>query len=240
MHFTALYNILLVFANTSIFIYFLLEHVMTCLYEMVEVQQDQNPCVWFFFTMYFFHDPLKPPHTKHSVGAVMVDKGLNLYGMSSLFCKFTICIVFSPLVFHPFDSASCCCPILTFPTLFFKPGFVLDLWFKYLYILFSIYGVCVFPCSPLYSFQRQYIPVNFRRVSFWWFIAQYTFMYLGSLFVIVGLSFFLLGSWDYLPSVYGFMWVICSLWSFLFFLLSSSLELFYYKFFSVLHTLLSY
>lgn len=53
--------------------------------------------------------------------------------------------------------------------------------------------------------QRKYIPVNFRRASFWWFIAQYAFMYLGSLFVIVGLSFFLLGSWDYLPSVYGFM-----------------------------------
>lgn len=54
-------------------------------------------------------------------------------------------------------------------------------------------------------FQRQYIPVNFRRVSFWWFIVQYLFMYLGSLFVLICLSFFLLGSWDYLPSVYGFM-----------------------------------
>lgn len=53
--------------------------------------------------------------------------------------------------------------------------------------------------------QRQYIPVNFRRASFWWFIAQYAFMYLGSLFVIICLSFFLLGSWDYVPSVYGFM-----------------------------------
>lgn len=56
--------------------------------------------------------------------------------------------------------------------------------------------------------QRQYIPLNFRRASFWWFIVQYAFMYLGSLFVIICLSFFLLGSWDYLPSVYGFMWVV--------------------------------
>uniref|UniRef100_A0A665TXP0 Phosphatidylinositol glycan anchor biosynthesis class U protein-like n=1 Tax=Echeneis naucrates TaxID=173247 RepID=A0A665TXP0_ECHNA len=40
---------------------------------------------------------------------------------------------------------------------------------------------------------------------FWWFIVQYAFMYLGSLFVIICLSFFLLGSWDYLPSVYGFI-----------------------------------
>lgn len=65
-------------------------------------------------------------------------------------------------------------------------------------------------CQSMFLFllsQRQYIPVNFRRVSFWWFITQYLFMYLGSLFVMICLSFFLLGSWDYLPSVYGFMWV---------------------------------
>uniref|UniRef100_A0A8C4HQQ3 Phosphatidylinositol glycan anchor biosynthesis class U protein n=1 Tax=Dicentrarchus labrax TaxID=13489 RepID=A0A8C4HQQ3_DICLA len=69
----------------------------------------------------------------------------------------------------------------------------------------SIYPLTL--CAPalLYLMQRQFIPVNFRRVSFWWFIAQYAFMYLGSLFVIVGLSFFLLGSWDYVPSVYGFI-----------------------------------
>lgn len=30
-------------------------------------------------------------------------------------------------------------------------------------------------------------------------------MYVGSLFVVVCLSFFLLGSWDFLPAVYGFM-----------------------------------
>ncbi|KAK2861598.1 hypothetical protein Q5P01_001131 [Channa striata] len=69
----------------------------------------------------------------------------------------------------------------------------------------SIYPLTL--CAPalLYLMQHQYIPVNFRRVSFWWFVVQYAFMYLGSLFVIVCLSFFLLGSWDYLPSVYGFI-----------------------------------
>lgn len=66
---------------------------------------------------------------------------------------------------------------------------------------FPVY-LWAFPCP-----QRQYIPVNFRRASFWWFLTQYAFIYLGSLFVIIGLSFFLLGSWDYLESVYGFMWV---------------------------------
>uniref|UniRef100_A0A3Q3MAG2 Phosphatidylinositol glycan anchor biosynthesis, class U n=1 Tax=Mastacembelus armatus TaxID=205130 RepID=A0A3Q3MAG2_9TELE len=69
----------------------------------------------------------------------------------------------------------------------------------------SIYPLTL--CAPalLYLMQRQYIPVNFRRASFWWFFIQYSFMYLGSLLVIVCLSFFLLGSWDYLSSVYGFI-----------------------------------
>uniref|UniRef100_A0A669B9V2 Phosphatidylinositol glycan anchor biosynthesis, class U n=1 Tax=Oreochromis niloticus TaxID=8128 RepID=A0A669B9V2_ORENI len=69
----------------------------------------------------------------------------------------------------------------------------------------SIYPITLCAPAMLYFMQRQYIPVNFRRVSFWWFIVQYLFMYLGSLFVLICLSFFLLGSWDYLPSVYGFI-----------------------------------
>lgn len=56
--------------------------------------------------------------------------------------------------------------------------------------------------------QHQYIPVNFRRPNFWWLVAQYLFMFGGSLLVVVCLSFFLLGSWDFLSSVYGFMSVI--------------------------------
>lgn len=60
-------------------------------------------------------------------------------------------------------------------------------------------SLCVSP------FQRLYIPVNLRRSSFWAFTLQYAFIYVGSLVVITGLSFFLLGSWDFIPSVYGFM-----------------------------------
>ncbi|XP_068171316.1 phosphatidylinositol glycan anchor biosynthesis class U protein isoform X2 [Antennarius striatus] len=69
----------------------------------------------------------------------------------------------------------------------------------------SIYPLIL--CAPalLHLMQNQYIPLNFWRARFWWFIAQYAFMCLGSLFVIIGLSFFLLGSWDYLSSVYGFI-----------------------------------
>uniref|UniRef100_A0A672ZPJ4 Phosphatidylinositol glycan anchor biosynthesis, class U n=1 Tax=Sphaeramia orbicularis TaxID=375764 RepID=A0A672ZPJ4_9TELE len=69
----------------------------------------------------------------------------------------------------------------------------------------SIYPVTLCAPAVLYLLQRQYIPVNVRWASFWWFLLQYAFMYLGSLFVIICLSFFLLGSWDYLPSVYGFI-----------------------------------
>uniref|UniRef100_A0A8C6L3I0 Phosphatidylinositol glycan anchor biosynthesis, class U n=1 Tax=Nothobranchius furzeri TaxID=105023 RepID=A0A8C6L3I0_NOTFU len=69
----------------------------------------------------------------------------------------------------------------------------------------SIYPLTLCAPAMLYLMQRQYIPVNYRRASFWWFVVQYLFMYLGSLFVLICLSFFLLGSWDYLPSVYGFI-----------------------------------
>lgn len=69
----------------------------------------------------------------------------------------------------------------------------------------SIYPITLCAPAMLYIMQRLYIPVNYRWASFWWFVVQYLFMYLGSLFVIVCLSFFLLGSWDYIPSVYGFI-----------------------------------
>uniref|UniRef100_A0A667X3F6 Phosphatidylinositol glycan anchor biosynthesis, class U n=1 Tax=Myripristis murdjan TaxID=586833 RepID=A0A667X3F6_9TELE len=63
-----------------------------------------------------------------------------------------------------------------------------------------------YPASFLFFLSfRLYIPVNIRRPSFWWYTLQYAFMYLGSLFVIICLSFFLLGTWDFLPSVYGFI-----------------------------------
>uniref|UniRef100_A0A667XAY0 Phosphatidylinositol glycan anchor biosynthesis, class U n=1 Tax=Myripristis murdjan TaxID=586833 RepID=A0A667XAY0_9TELE len=69
----------------------------------------------------------------------------------------------------------------------------------------SVYPLTLFAPALLYLLQRLYIPVNIRRPSFWWYTLQYAFMYLGSLFVIICLSFFLLGTWDFLPSVYGFI-----------------------------------
>ncbi|XP_060775168.1 phosphatidylinositol glycan anchor biosynthesis class U protein [Neoarius graeffei] len=69
----------------------------------------------------------------------------------------------------------------------------------------SIYPLTLFAPALLFLLQRLYIPVNPCRSSFWSFTLQYAFMFVGSLVVIVCLSFFLLGSWDFIPSVYGFI-----------------------------------
>ncbi|KAJ3603292.1 hypothetical protein NHX12_031034 [Muraenolepis orangiensis] len=69
----------------------------------------------------------------------------------------------------------------------------------------SIYPLTLCVPALLFLLQRQYIPVNVRWSSFWLYTLQYLFMFLGSLVVLIGLSFFLLGSWDFLPAVYGFI-----------------------------------
>ncbi|KAL0595159.1 Phosphatidylinositol glycan anchor biosynthesis class U protein, partial [Plecturocebus cupreus] len=53
--------------------------------------------------------------------------------------------------------------------------------------------------------HRQYIPVKMKSKAFWIFSWEYAMMYVGSLVVIVCLSFFLLSSWDFIPAVYGFI-----------------------------------
>ncbi|XP_051997493.1 phosphatidylinositol glycan anchor biosynthesis class U protein-like [Xyrauchen texanus] len=69
----------------------------------------------------------------------------------------------------------------------------------------SMYPLTLFAPALLFLLQRLYIPVNLRRTSFWFFTLQYAFIYVGSLLVITALSFFLLSTWDFIPSVYGFM-----------------------------------
>ncbi|KAI9999473.1 hypothetical protein NQD34_018504 [Periophthalmus magnuspinnatus] len=69
----------------------------------------------------------------------------------------------------------------------------------------SIYPITLCAPAMLYIMQRLYIPVNYRWASFWVVHGSVPLIYLGSLFVIICLSFFLLGSWDYIPSVYGFI-----------------------------------
>ncbi|XP_005986813.1 phosphatidylinositol glycan anchor biosynthesis class U protein [Latimeria chalumnae] len=69
----------------------------------------------------------------------------------------------------------------------------------------SLYPLTLFAPALLYLLQRQFIPVKLQSTSFWLYTLQYTAMYLGSLVVTMCLSFFLLFSWDFIPSVYGFI-----------------------------------
>ncbi|XP_048818953.1 phosphatidylinositol glycan anchor biosynthesis class U protein isoform X2 [Lagopus muta] len=69
----------------------------------------------------------------------------------------------------------------------------------------SLYPITLFAPALLYLLQRQFIPIKPKSKSFWLFTMQYTALYLCSLVVIICLSFFLLNSWDFIPSVYGFI-----------------------------------
>ncbi|XP_074068217.1 phosphatidylinositol glycan anchor biosynthesis class U protein isoform X1 [Macrotis lagotis] len=69
----------------------------------------------------------------------------------------------------------------------------------------SLYPITLFVPGLLYLLQRQYLPVKLQSKAFWTFTGQYAVMYVGSLVVIICLSFFLLSSWDFIPSVYGFI-----------------------------------
>ncbi|XP_004867970.2 phosphatidylinositol glycan anchor biosynthesis class U protein isoform X3 [Heterocephalus glaber] len=70
----------------------------------------------------------------------------------------------------------------------------------------SLYPITLFVPGLLYLLQRQYIPVKMKSRAFWIFSWEYAMMYMGSLVVIICLSFFLLSSWDFIPAVYGFMY----------------------------------
>ncbi|XP_066186581.1 phosphatidylinositol glycan anchor biosynthesis class U protein isoform X1 [Sylvia atricapilla] len=69
----------------------------------------------------------------------------------------------------------------------------------------SLYPVTLFAPALLYLLQRQFIPIKLKSKSFWLYTMQYASLYLCSLVVIICLSFFLLNSWDFIPSVYGFI-----------------------------------
>uniref|UniRef100_A0A2D4L3N5 Phosphatidylinositol glycan anchor biosynthesis class U protein n=1 Tax=Micrurus paraensis TaxID=1970185 RepID=A0A2D4L3N5_9SAUR len=69
----------------------------------------------------------------------------------------------------------------------------------------SLYPLTLFAPALLYLLQRQFIPVKMKSKEFWFFTMQYAGLYLGSLIVIICLSFFVLNSWDFIPSVYGFI-----------------------------------
>ncbi|XP_065547623.1 phosphatidylinositol glycan anchor biosynthesis class U protein isoform X2 [Lathamus discolor] len=69
----------------------------------------------------------------------------------------------------------------------------------------SLYPLTLFAPALLYLLQRQFIPIKLKSKSFQLYTMQYGALYLCNLGVIICLSFFLLNSWDFIPSVYGFM-----------------------------------
>ncbi|XP_041420919.1 phosphatidylinositol glycan anchor biosynthesis class U protein-like isoform X1 [Xenopus laevis] len=69
----------------------------------------------------------------------------------------------------------------------------------------SLYPVTLLPPALLYLLQKEFVPVKMKSTGFWLFSCQYCSIYLGSLCVLVCHSFFLLNSWDFIPSIYGFI-----------------------------------
>ncbi|KAE8576582.1 hypothetical protein XENTR_v10004250 [Xenopus tropicalis] len=69
----------------------------------------------------------------------------------------------------------------------------------------SLYPITLLPPALLYLLQKEFIPIKMKSPSFWLFSCQYCSMYLGCLCVLVCHSFFLLNSWDFIPSIYGFI-----------------------------------
>ncbi|XP_053569370.1 phosphatidylinositol glycan anchor biosynthesis class U protein [Bombina bombina] len=69
----------------------------------------------------------------------------------------------------------------------------------------SLYPLTLFFPALLYLLQREFIPVKLQSSGFWLFSCQYAFMYLGCLGVLICHSFFLLNSWDFIHSIYGFI-----------------------------------
>ncbi|XP_071968275.1 phosphatidylinositol glycan anchor biosynthesis class U protein [Engystomops pustulosus] len=69
----------------------------------------------------------------------------------------------------------------------------------------SLYPITLFPAALLYLLQKEFIPVKMSSPSFWIWTCQYSSLYLGCLTILICHSFFLLDSWDFIHSVYGFI-----------------------------------
>ncbi|XP_063311792.1 phosphatidylinositol glycan anchor biosynthesis class U protein [Pelobates fuscus] len=69
----------------------------------------------------------------------------------------------------------------------------------------SLYPITLFTPALLYLLQREFIPVKMKSAEFWLFSCQYASLYIGSLFILICHSFFLLNSWDFIHSIYGFI-----------------------------------
>ncbi|XP_053309770.1 phosphatidylinositol glycan anchor biosynthesis class U protein [Spea bombifrons] len=69
----------------------------------------------------------------------------------------------------------------------------------------SLYPVTLFAPALLFLLQREFIPVKLKSSAFWLYTCQYSSLYIGSLTILICHSFFLLNSWDFIYSIYGFI-----------------------------------
>ncbi|XP_067856387.1 phosphatidylinositol glycan anchor biosynthesis class U protein [Heptranchias perlo] len=69
----------------------------------------------------------------------------------------------------------------------------------------SLYPIALFAPGLLYLAQKHYVMVNLHSPAFLAYLLKYAVMFLGCLLVSLCLSFFLLSSWSFIPSTYGFI-----------------------------------
>ncbi|XP_059836859.1 phosphatidylinositol glycan anchor biosynthesis class U protein [Hypanus sabinus] len=69
----------------------------------------------------------------------------------------------------------------------------------------SLYPVALFAPALLYLAQKNHVIVNLHSTAFLALLLKYAVMFIGCLLISLCLSFFLLSSWSFIPSTYGFI-----------------------------------
>ncbi|XP_072918172.1 phosphatidylinositol glycan anchor biosynthesis class U protein [Hemitrygon akajei] len=69
----------------------------------------------------------------------------------------------------------------------------------------SLYPVALFAPALLYLAQKNHVIVNLHSTAFLALLLKYAVMFFGCLLISLCLSFFLLSSWSFIPSTYGFI-----------------------------------
>ncbi|XP_055508177.1 phosphatidylinositol glycan anchor biosynthesis class U protein [Leucoraja erinacea] len=69
----------------------------------------------------------------------------------------------------------------------------------------SLYPVALFAPAVLYLAQKHHLTVSLHSTAFLLYLVKYAVMFIGCLLISLCLSFFLLSSWTFIPSTYGFI-----------------------------------
>ncbi|XP_072099464.1 phosphatidylinositol glycan anchor biosynthesis class U protein isoform X1 [Mobula birostris] len=69
----------------------------------------------------------------------------------------------------------------------------------------SLYPMALFAPALLYLAQKNHVTVSLHSTTFLALLLKYAVMFIGCLLISLCLSFFLLSSWSFIPSTYGFI-----------------------------------